>query len=193
MPNKRTVALTEDQYKLIITTIRTGFIYGDGNIFKANNRLATILVLESNLGLRISDILHLSLSDIIKDGNRYRLNIVEEKTGKARTFTVPTDIYLYIQSYAYDNHINPKARLFPITERAIQKQLKIVSEYLGLSDISTHSFRKYYATEIYVNNNYNIELVRALLQHSSVAITQKYIGINSKELEDAIQKHMCLL
>lgn len=193
MPNKRTVALTEEQYKLIITTIRTGFIYGNDNIFKSNNRLATVLVLEGNLGLRISDILHLSLSDIIKDGNRYRLDIVEDKTGKARTFTVPNDIYLYIQSYAYDNHINSKARLFPITERAIQKQLKIVSEYLKLPNISTHSFRKYYATEIYVNNNYNIELVRALLQHSSVAITQKYIGINTKELETAIQKHMCLL
>ena len=38
--------------------------------------------------------------------------------------------------------------------------------------------------------HYNIELVRTLLQHSSVNVTQRYIG--SKELEDAIQKNVCL-
>ena len=82
--NKKTVALTEEQYKLIITTIRQGFICSDGHIVKPNNRVATALSLEANLGLRISDILHLRLSDIIRDGDRYRLNIIEQKTQKRR-------------------------------------------------------------------------------------------------------------
>ena len=68
--NKKTVALTEEQYKLIITTIRQGGICPDGHIVKPNNRVATALSLEANLGLRISDILHLRLSDIIRDGDR---------------------------------------------------------------------------------------------------------------------------
>lgn len=192
MANKKTVALTAEQYKLIITTIREGFTF-DSKAFKPNDRLATVLVLEANLGLRISDILQLHLADIIKDGNRYRLDITEQKTDKSRTFTVPVEIYSYIQTYALDHKINAKAKLFDITERAVQKQLQIVADYLGLDNISTHSFRKYYATAIYVNNNYNIELVRTLLQHSSTSITQKYIGIGSAELEEAINKHMCLL
>ena len=54
-------------------------------------------------------------------------------------------------------------------------------------------FRKFFATEIYVNNNYNIILVQQLLQHSSAAITQRYIGISSKELEDALAGHIELL
>jgi integrase len=39
-------------------------------------------VLEGNLGLRISDILKLRPCDIVRDGDRYRLEITEQKTGK---------------------------------------------------------------------------------------------------------------
>lgn len=46
---------------------------------------------------------------------------------------------------------------------------------------------------IYENNNYNIELVRVLLQHSSVSITQRYIGLQRKEIENALQNHIKLL
>ena len=185
--------MTEEQYKLIITTIRQGFICSDGHIVKPNNRVATALSLEANLGLRISDILHLRLSDIIRDGDRYRLNIIEQKTQKRREFTVPTDIYIYIQSYALENNIHPNAKLFDISERAVTKHLKLTCDYLELGGIGSHSFRKYFATSIYVNNNYDINLVRVLLQHSSTVTTQRYIGLQSHEIEDALQKHIKLI
>ena len=70
--------------------------------------------------------------------------------------------------------------------------MKATAEFLGLEGVGTHSFRKGYATNIYVNNNYNIELVRVLLQHSSCVVSQRYIGIGTKELENAIQKNVCL-
>ena len=82
--NKKTVALTEEQYKTIISLIRFGFTTNDGHTIKANDRIATVLTLEANLGLRISDILQLRLSMIIHDGDRYRLNLVEKKTKKKR-------------------------------------------------------------------------------------------------------------
>lgn len=187
--NKKTLALTEEQYRNIITTVKMGFEY-DGKQFKPNKRLAMVLTLEANLGLRVSDVLNLCLNSFVLDGDRYRLNIEEQKTGKSREFTVPYEIYNYIKMYALENSIKPTAKLFDITDRAIQKQLKIVCDYLGLEGISTHSFRKYFATSIYVDNNYNIQLVSKLLQHSSTAITQKYIGIQQKEIEDALQKHI---
>lgn len=96
--NKKTIALTEEQYKNIISTMRAGFVCSDGHVVKPNKKIATALTLEANLGLRISDILQLRLSAIIRDGDRYRLNIVEQKTKKKREFTVPTDIYIYIQN-----------------------------------------------------------------------------------------------
>lgn len=190
--NKKTTALSEEQYRNIIETIRNGFMCPDGHVVKSNNRIATALVLEANLGLRISDILHLRLSAIVRDGDRYRLDIVEQKTKKKREFTVPTDIYIYIQNYALENNINPNAKLFDISERTIQNHLQLVCGYLNFDNVSTHSFRKFFATSIYLHNDYNVELVRVLLQHSSVATTQRYIGIGSKEIESALQKHIKL-
>lgn len=191
--NKKTVALTEEQYKSIIETIRNGFVCADGHIVKPNNRIAVVLVLEANLGLRISDILKLRLSAIIQDGNRYRLDITEKKTKKKREFTVPIEIYSYIQNYALENNIHPAAKLFPISERTVQNHLQLVCEYLGYKNVSTHSFRKYFSSTIYENNNYNIELVRVLLQHSSVVTTQRYIGIGNKQIESALHNHIKLL
>lgn len=185
--NKRTVALSAEQYKEIIQTMKQGF-----SGCRPNERIAAALMLEANLGLRISDIVQLRLSDIVKDGERYRLSIIEQKTGKARVFTVPLALYQFIRLYCMDNNISADAQIFPLTTRQIQKHLQIVCDYLGYTGISTHSFRKFYATEIYTKNGYNIVLVQKLLQHSSAAVTQAYIGIQQRELEQAIENHLCL-
>ena len=186
--NKKTKALTTEQYKEIIQTMREGFTG-----CRPNERIATALVLEGNLGLRISDILRLRLSDIVRDGDRYRLEITEQKTGKRRIFTVPLVIQQYIENYCLRNGIRRTDLIFPITERAVQKQLHIVCDYLGIEGISTHSFRKWYATEIYNANGYDIALVQRLLQHSSASTTQRYIGIEPQRIEQAIQNHAQLL
>lgn len=181
------LAVTEEQYDKIIETIREGF----PNHFP-NNRIATILVVQANLGLRVGDVLNLKLNDIIKDGNRYRLDIVEEKTTKKRTFTVPTEVFNYIKMYTLENGIKPTAKIFPLTVRAVQKHLKACCDYLGYTNISTHSFRKYFATEIYINNQFDVRLVQKLLQHSSIVTTQRYIGISDERTEKALSNHIRL-
>ena len=186
--NKKTKALTTEQYTEIIQTMKQGFCG-----CRPNARLATALVLEGNLGLRISDILKLRPCDIIRDGDRYRLEVVEQKTGKSREFTVPLVIQQYIENYCLRNGIRRSDLMFPITERAVQKQLHIVCDYLGYEGISTHSFRKWYATEIYKANGFDIALVQRLLQHSSAATTQRYIGIEPQRIEQAIQNHAQLI
>lgn len=186
--NKRTVALTTEQYKEIIHTIRHGFL---DHI--PNERIATALVLEGNLGLRISDIIQLCPCNFISDGTRFHLEIIEQKTKKRRTFTVPLVLQQYIENYCLKNHIAPLDLIFPITERAIQKHLALACDYLGYEGIGTHSFRKWYATEIYKANDYDIALVQRLLQHSSTAITQRYIGIEPERIERAIENHINLI
>ena len=186
--NKKTKALTTEQYKEIIQTMREGFTG-----FHPNERVATALVLEGNLGIRISDIVSLRPCDIVRDGDRYRLEIVEQKTGKQRVFTVPLVVKQYIENYCLRNGIGARDRIFPLTERAIQKQLAIVCDYLGYEGIGTHSFRKWYATEIYKANGCDIALVQRLLQHSSAETTQRYIGMEPQRIEKAIEGHATLL
>lgn len=187
MANKRTVALTREEYVQAISLLRTGFEL-NGIHYEPNARIATIEVLQASLGLRLGDILKLTLNSIVKDGDRYRLDIVEEKTGKLRTFTVPTEIYTFILDYALERKIGKNEKLFPITERQVTRHLQHLFEKMGLDigKYGSHSFRKMFATQIYLENDFNIELVRVLLQHSSVAITQKYLSLGSKQIESAL-------
>ena len=123
----------------------------------------------------------------------FRLEVVEQKTGKRRIFPVPLVIQQYMENYCLRCGIRRNDLIFPITERAVQKQLRIVCDYLGIDGISTHSFRKWYATEIYNANGFDIALVQRLLQHSSASTTQRYIGIEPQRIEQVIQNHAHLL
>ena len=179
------VALTTDQYQSIISTMKTGT-----RTFRANPRIAAVLMAEANLGMRVGDILRLRLCDIVRDGGRLRLNIIEEKTGKRRTFSVPEQIYSFFCEYCREQNLSPTDKMFPITERAVQKHLKAVCDYLGYTNISTHSFRKWYATDIYNATGHDIILVQRLLQHSSPSVTRRYIGISDERIESAIANHV---
>lgn len=185
---KLTVALTQEQYENIISTMQKGFTG-----FRPNKKVAAALQLEANLGMRISDILNLKLNQIIQDGNRYRLNVIEQKTGKERTFTVPGVVYQFIYIYCLENQICANETIFKFTKRNVQKQLKRVADYLGYENISTHSFRKFFATNIYNNNGKDVLLVQQLLQHSSSLTTQRYIGISREAVENALEKNVNLL
>lgn len=182
------VALTDVQYNTIIRTLLDG-----STEFRANPRIATILMAEANLGMRVGDILRMRMADIIRDGNRWRLNTVEQKTGKRRTFTVPEAVYNFLGNYAKRNKLSDTDLLFPITVRQVQHHLKLVCDYLGYKNISTHSFRKWYATDIYNKTGHDIILVQHLLQHSSPNITRRYIGISDEKMEAAINNHVNLI
>ena len=182
------VALTDTQYRTIIQTLLHGF--GDS---RPNPRVAAVLTAEANLGMRVGDILKLRMSDIVKDGNRYRLNVTEEKTGKQRRFTVPEGVYTYLRDYATARRIADDALLFPLSVRQVQHHLKLVCDHLGYENISTHSFRKWYATSIYNANGHDIVLVQRLLQHSSPMVTRRYIGVSDEQMEKAIANHVCIV
>lgn len=190
--SKKTRALNNEEIKIIIDTIRNGFEC-DGKIHKPNNRIATILVLQLNLGMRISDIMSLRLSSFIKEVNRMRLNVVEQKTGKQRNFTVPADVYNFILSYCYENNIKKNAKIFDISVRAVQKHLKIAADYLNIEGVGSHSFRKAYCTRMYEESNFDVVLVKELMQHSDTKTTLKYIGISTEKVEKVINSSIVLL
>lgn len=121
------------------------------------------------------------------------VSTVQTENRETAFFTVSLVIYQYMENNCLRNGIDRNALMFPLTTRAIQKQLALFCEYLGYEGISTHSFRKWYATEIYRSNGYDIALVQRLSQHSSTAVTQRYIGIEPQRIEKAIEGHAELL
>jgi integrase len=192
MANKKTRPTTEAEYNLIINTILTGFIAEDGECVRPNLRVATALVTECSVGLRINDILKLKLNDIRFENGKYKLKVIEQKTNKERTVYLTSDTYIYLQNYALSLGVQPTAKLFDLTARQVQKHLQKTTEYLKLNDIGTHSFRKMFATQLYYQNNCNALLIQKILNHSSIAITQRYLGLQEKEIEDALENYSML-
>lgn len=182
-----TKALNNSQYREIIETVREGYTDYDGVKHRPNIQLATILILEANLGCRIGDILNLTTDSIILDGSIYKLNITEQKTGKKRCFIVPKPIKAFIDDYIRNANIY-RGPLFDITAQAVWKQLRAVTGYLGLDDVSSHSFRKYAANALYETTGHDIEAVCEFLNHSSTAVTRAYIKRSDAQLESAIEK-----
>lgn len=198
-----TVALTEEQYMEIITTMREGT-----NVLRPNDRIATALIVEAQLGVRISDIVRaesrkkgqepvttqsLRLCDIVQDGKRRRLNLIEQKTKKRRTFTVQEETYNFLCGYAMRHGIGVKDELFPFTVRAVQKHLKAVCDLLGYENISTHSFRKMFCTRVYELSGHDIIVAQTLMQHSSPDTTRRYILLSEERIENTLAGYNALI
>ena len=182
-----TATLKESQFKEMIETIREGYTDFDGVKHRPNSQLATILVLEANLGCRIGDIMKLTTDSIVDDGGIYKLNIIEQKTGKKRNFIVPKPVKAFIDNYIREANIY-RGPLFDIKAPAVWKQLRTVTTYLGLENVSSHSFRKMCAAALYENTGHDIEAVCEFLNHSSTAVTRAYIKRSDAQLESAIEK-----
>ena len=119
----------------------------------------------------------------------FKLSKVEEKTGKTKDVVINDNLYNNIKLYTLENNIKSDELIIQMTVRNVQAQLKIVCDELNLQNVSTHSFRKFYAMRIFEDSNYNFEVVRALLNHSNVAITQKYLGVTTEEIERVSKNH----
>jgi len=184
--NKKTSCINENQFEKIINLIYNGS--GDGKV-RRSKEIAIMLTITGNCGLRIGDCTKLKLNSFIKEGNEYRYNIIEEKTGKKRTCIIPKEIYEIIEEYAKEKGIEDNEQIFKHTIRSIQYKLKNIAKYLGedYKDISTHSFRKCAGMRMYKKSGNNIELTRKFLNHSSVNTTQRYLGVNDEEINKIIK------
>lgn len=176
--------LEYDEYMTIITLCQKGFTYKDesgiDHIFRPNKQLAMTFILQANLGLRISDVLKLKPSTFKND----KLEVIEKKTGKLQYRTINRNLKELIYEYALENNIKSNYYLIQVKVRAIQKQLAIIANYLNLTNISSHSFRKLFGVTVYNKTNGNIELLKELFNHSNIATTQRYIKVSQKQIDE---------
>lgn len=191
MANKQTRAISRPEFENIITTIQQGFTTPDGKKISPHKAVAVALITEANLGIRIGDVVKLKLSDIVSDGENYRLSICEEKTKKSRTFLVNRDYFIFLQTYALEMGIAPNERLFNVAVRTVQHYLQLACKTLGLVGIGSHSFRKMFATELFQTTK-DISQIRLLLQHSSILTTQRYLSVDLEKANQLVQQRLVL-
>jgi len=168
---------------------------------ESNYRDLLLFVLGINTGLRISDILALKWSSFKNGGGRLlkvgdQLNVVEIKTKKIKSFminrSVAEALKLYHDSLANVNPDDPvfssrktdDGSLQPITRIAAWQMLNRYANMVGLDDgIGTHTLRKTFGYHLY-KKGVALEYIQKMLNHSSPAITLRYIGITQEQLND---------
>lgn len=169
------------------------------NNFRFGRRNYTIFQVGKATLLRVSDVLALRRSEIYESDGSIKKNayIRDKKTGK------PNILYLKPVKQDlidYFNWLNAKSIqsewLFPssrdrsrhITEKQFYKVMAKTGDLLGINYLGTHSMRKTGAYRVYVQTHYNIGLVMELLNHSSEAMTLKYLGLDQVSREKILDQ-----
>lgn len=187
MGSYTTRPLDAKELKSLIDLIALGYTDPDGTPHKPNRQIAVILTLQANLGCRIGDICALTVESFVNDGEVWKLNITEQKTGKARFFIVPGPVKRFVDQWIAERGIYHGA-LFTINEYAVWKQMRAATKTLGFENVSAHSIRKFAGQRLYEASGKDISLVCQYYQHASPATTQKYLQRSSKQMDEALTK-----
>ena len=169
------------------------------NNFKYGRRNYTIFQVGKATLLRVSDVLALRRAEIFKNDGAINKNayIRDKKTNKPNILylkPVKQDLIDYFQ-WLTKNNIQSEW-LFPsiknpnrhITEKQYYKVMAKTGDLLGINYLGTHTMRKTGAYRVYTQTHYNIGLVMSLLNHSSEAMTLKYLGLDQVSREQMLDK-----
>lgn len=148
-----------------------------------------VVALGSYLGLRYSDMVRLTWDDILISNT---LVIEEKKTKKVKKLSINEDLKK-ITEFVFLNR-NGKSNLIIVNKlgkalsiQYINRRLKEIKfDYkLKIDNISVHTFRKSFGRRVYENNyrsEHSLILLSDILNHSSVAITRRYLGLRQEEI-----------
>ena len=153
------------------------------------NRL--IFAFGINTGLRVSDILGLNVEDV--EGKNY-VEIKEKKTGKYKRFPLNAKLKALIKDYLQ----NERCKSYSLAENEplflgkkhcrldrsqVYRFLNEACKRLGITaNVGTHTMRKSFGYHFYKKYN-DVALLQKILNHSSPAITLRYIGIAQEEID----------
>lgn len=155
----------------------------------ATRRDVMLFTLGINSGLRISDIIKLTKDDV-----KPVMELVEKKTGKKKTFQLSDSVYQMLEDYARgcDYWLFPSRKGdAPITTVQAWRIIKAAGNKCGLEHIGTHSMRKTFGYHAY-RNGVSLAYLMQAFNHSSEAITMRYIGITEEELNKKVYSKMAL-
>ena len=157
-------------------------------------KIAFLIVVGINSGLRIGDILSLKYGDFKNDV----LEIQEQKTKKIRRITLNQHILnayqvfikriaettpriIQDQNYVF---VSQMGSVFSI--RQVNRELKkILADKKSRLNISTHTLRKIFGRKIYsMHDHGSLAILSELFNHSSEAISRKYLGLRQEEIQD---------
>ena len=155
-------------------------------------------------GYRISEILSLTLGDVVTDGLLHSHITIKARNTKTKTGRsvflnntarvalgelvqsmkhLPSDTPLFL-SRKSDSEGKAKAISRQQAHGIIKRHFAAIGEY---GNVSTHSLRKTFAAEIYHATG-KIELVQLALGHKAITSTMSYLSFDTRAIDRAISE-----
>ncbi len=131
-------------------------------------------------GLRLSEVLHLKITDI--DSGRMILRVDQGKGKKDRNVMLSPALLETLRAYLRQSR--PRVWLFPgqhgkrpLDPTIVQRAFKLAKEKAGITKrVSFHSLRHSFATHL-LESGVNLRTIQALLGHRSLETTQRYTHV----------------
>ena len=139
-----------------------------------------------NTGLRVSDIVKFKVRDV--RGKPFA-DIVEQKTGKARRvhlLAIQPEIVMYCQNLVDGQYLFASRNGGHISTTQAYRILVRAGDWIGRSDIGTHSMRKTFGYHYYKKTR-DVATLMEIFGHSAPSITKRYIGIRDDEIADSLK------
>ena len=159
-----------------------------------------LFVMGINVGLRISDLLSLKISDVWHNGKCVEAIVIrEQKTKKYRTIALNGATEEAIERYLgslktfNENDWLFKSRKYgtPLTKQSAHRIINQIMADCGIvGHWGTHTLRKTFAYQLYMANAEQpmiLEYLMKLLNHSSQQITLAYMGIEQQQLNNLVE------
>jgi len=176
------------------------------NMLKAENKVRDLLLFELgiNSALRISDLLGIQIKDLFDEQGNINgfFDIKEDKTNKGNRITITPKVQetlkLYKTEYPYlvekpDSYVFFHSKRTPKGEKHIDRKQawKMIHKRcidVGLKgNFGGHTLRKTWGYQARLNA-IPLEIIQHKLNHSSLAVTQRYLGITADEIAEACNK-----
>ena len=176
------------------------------NMLRGENKIRDLLLFELwiNSALRISDLLSIQIKDLFDAKGEIKgfFDIKEEKTNKSNRITITPKVQetlkLYKEMYSFlidkpDFYVFFHSKRSPKWEMHIDRKQawKMIHQWcmdVGLKgNFWGHTLRKTWGYQARLNA-IPLEIIQHKLNHSSLAVTQRYLWITADEIADACNK-----
>ncbi|MFI4983800.1 MAG: tyrosine recombinase [Rickettsiales bacterium] len=171
-------------------------------------RLYAMLQILYSTGLRITELINLKITSLVKESQVHGsllVIIIKGKGGKERQVVLNASAILAMQNYMSVRHeflrgqksdilfpsFDQQGRLKPLTRQRFHQLIKELAIISGIDPkvVSCHKVRHSFATHL-LSNGADLRVIQELMGHSDIASTQIYTKVaNSHVQEEVFAKH----
>ncbi len=167
-------------------------------LLKSHPRNYLLWVMGINNGIRTADLIRIRYNQVEGLKGGAVIKIVESKTGKPNVLVINKSVHKVLQLYINEVNPEPDDYLFQsrkgnghISSQSVGRMIRSWAEAINLKgQYGAHTLRKTFGYHQRVNHGAGFEILCKRYNHSSPAVTMRYLGIEDREVCDLLMNEI---